>query len=79
MNDDKYKLYLVSLGEIIKKYALDAKENKNGKKGTTQEDFATGYLASFHRIVTLMQQHAETYDIPLKELSLDDIGELDLI
>ena len=79
MENDKYKLYLTSFGEIIKNYALDAKQNKEDKLGTKEEDFATGYMACFHRVVTIMQQHAEAYDIPFEELSLDDIDELDLI
>lgn len=75
---DNYKSYIISLGEIIREYAENAKENKDSVIGTKQEQFATGYLAGFHRIVTLMQQQAEIFDISLKELSLD-IDEVDLI
>lgn len=76
---DNYKSYLISIGEIIKKYAEEAKKDKESAVGTTHEDFATGYLAGFHRIITLMQQQAEIYEIPLKEMSLDKLNEIDLI
>jgi hypothetical protein len=46
--------------------------------GSNHESFATGYLAGFHRVLTLMQQQAEIFDIPLKEIGID-IDENDLI
>jgi hypothetical protein len=77
--DGNYESYIISLGEIIKEYALEAKKNKDLSIGTKNEQFATGYLSGFHRIVTLMQQQAEIYDISLEEISLDKLNEIDLI
>lgn len=79
VGNDKYKSYLISLGEVIREYAIEAKRNKESLIGTKDEEFAAGYLCGFHRIVTLMQQHAESYDIELAEISLNDISESDLI
>jgi len=76
---DDYKSYLITLGEVISQYAKEAKINKELSIGTKHEQFATGYLSGFHRIITLMQQQAEIFDIPLSELSLDGINEIDLI
>jgi len=36
-------------------------------------DFSTGYMAGFHRVVSLMQQQAEAFDIPLEEIGLQEI------
>ena len=73
-----YQSYLISLGEIIKEYAAEAKRNKDLAMQTKNEEFATGYLCGLHRIITLMQQQAEIFDISLHELGLD-INETDLI
>ena len=77
--EELYKSYVLSLGEAIRDYALEAKKEKDLSVGRLEEDFATGYLSGFHRIVTLMKQHAQSYDIPLNELSLEDLKEKDLV
>lgn len=76
---NKYKNYLITLGEVLTEYALDAKTQKNLSIGTKDEDFKTGYLCGFYRIITLMQQHAEVYEIPLEELGLSALNDTDLI
>ena len=77
--DGNYKSYLICIGEVIKEYAEEAIRDKNLAVGTEREAYATGYIAGFHRIVTLMQQHAEIFEIPLEEISLDKLNETDLI
>lgn len=77
--DGDYESYIISLVEIIKEYAEEAKKNKDLSMGTEHEQFATGYLSGFYRIVTLMQQQAEIYDISLKKIGLDKLNEIDLI
>ena len=74
-----YEGFLISLGEVLIEMASEARLKKQNAVGTDREDFCTGYLAGFHRIITLMQQHAEGYDIPLEKLGLDKIDEGDLI
>lgn len=78
MNPD-YKGYVVTLGEVLVQLAKEAKAEKESTVGTDSESFATGYLAAFHRIITLMQQHAETYDLPPQEISINELDESDLV
>jgi hypothetical protein len=64
-----YENYIHDLGLIVKEMALDAKLHAN-QSGT---DFATGYMAGFHRIISLMQQQSEAFGIPLEKIGLDGI------
>lgn len=64
-----YQNYLRDTGLLIKELALEAKQQA-GEKGS---DFSIGYMAGFHRIVSLMQQQAEAFDIPFEEIGLDGI------
>ena len=79
MNCEKYESYLVSLGEVITEYALEAKKKSISTANTDGKDFADGYLSGFYRIVTLMQQHAEAYDITMQELGMENLKETDLM
>ncbi|MDX1920544.1 MAG: hypothetical protein SFU25_07430 [Candidatus Caenarcaniphilales bacterium] len=72
--DEKYKFYLYDLGYLIKERALDAKKAINQTSDNSLEgSFARGELIALYGIVTLMQQQAEGFQIPLSELQLDDI------
>ncbi len=75
---NKYEGFCISLGEALHEMTLEAVK---GKKSSVQTEkaFNTGYLAAFHRIITLIQQQAEIYDIPLDEISLNDIKDTDII
>lgn len=64
-----YQDYLRDLGIIIKEMAFEAKKKANDS-GT---DFFIGYMAGFHRIVSLMQQQAESFGIPFEHIGLDGI------
>ena len=64
-----YEGYLHDLGVLIKEMALEAKQTAKH----TESEFAIGYMAGFHRVVSLMQQQAEAFGIPLKNLALDGI------
>lgn len=66
-----YQSYCVSLGEPLKEYVIEAKRRKDNSIGSKEESFLTGYLCGIHRIITLMQQQAEAYDLPLNELGVD--------
>lgn len=61
--------YLNDLGILLKEMALEAKQTAEH----SQTDFAVGYMAGFHRVISLMQQQAEAFGIPLQELALADI------
>ncbi|GIU52338.1 hypothetical protein TUM4438_44790 [Shewanella sairae] len=75
MDSEKYKNYLCDLGTITKEYAREAISEHMAARGTDEEYYKTGYKIGFHRFVTLMQQQAEAFDIPLKDIGLDDIDE----
>ena len=64
-----YQNYLKDLGALIRELALEAKQQAIEK----DTDFSTGYMAGFHRVVSLMQQQAEAFDISLEEIGLEGI------
>lgn len=79
MQELEYEGYIVSLGEVLRDLILEAKKNKDDSVGKESEEFNTGYLSAYHRIVTLMQQQAEIYEIPLEKIGLEGFEESDLI
>ncbi|KEQ14094.1 hypothetical protein [Endozoicomonas numazuensis] len=68
-NDNIYEDYLKDLGFLLKELAVDAKK-KNDQKHT---DFSAGYLAGFHRVISLMQQQSEGFGLELEQIGLDGI------
>jgi hypothetical protein len=62
-----YQLYLRDLGYLIRELAVESKHAATEK----QTDFSVGYMAGFHRVVSLMQQQADAFEIPLVDLALD--------
>ncbi len=67
--DTVYKDYLHDLGILIKEYAIEAKK----KSDDSLSDFDAGYLSCFHRIVSLIQQQADAFDIPYHEIGISGI------
>lgn len=67
-SENAHKNYLRDLGILIKEMALEAK-----KASYAGKSFDTGYLAGFHRVVSLMQQQAEGFGISLEDVGLDGI------
>ena len=64
-----FQSYLHDLGVLVKEGALEAK--KNAKRSSS--NFDLGYMSGFCRIVSLMQQQAEAFDIPLEQIGLSGI------
>ncbi len=64
-----YKYYAKDLGFLVKELALEAKRNASKEK----TDFSVGYMAGFHRVVSLMQQQAEAFGIAYADIGLDGI------
>lgn len=79
MEFNMYEAFSVTLGEALLEMAIEAKSQQKASMGTEREDFQTGYLSAFHRVITLMQQQADIFDIPLENIGLDEIKESDLI
>lgn len=74
MIDTKYKYYLYDLGEILKTRALSAKKDRERElKGSPGYEFESGRIIAFNEVISIMQQQAEGFDIPLEELQLEDI------
>src|SRR5262245_39295725 len=66
--------YLFDLGYEIKLYAIEARRERDAApEGSEERAFNSGQLLAFHRVVSLMQQQAEGFGIPLSDLRLDDI------
>lgn len=79
MMDEKYKNYLYDLGKILRNMGIDAVEEHEKAKGTNQESYKLGYLMGFHRVLTLMQQQAEYFEIEQKEIAMQDFdADIDL-
>ena len=64
-----YQNYLKDLGMQIKEYAFSAKKDAS----ESGNDFSVGYMAGFHRIISLMQQQAEAFGIPFEDIGIDGI------
>ena len=79
MDSNKYKNYLSSLGEALTDYANEAKNTAREDKPEKEKLFDEGYASAYYRVISLMKQHAETYEISEKELGLDKINESDLM
>lgn len=73
ITNDKYKFYLEELGELIKEYALKAKEKSLYAEGE-EKLFTQGELYAYYRLITTMQQQVIAFDIDLREINLDDIN-----
>ena len=68
-----YKHYSRDSATLLKKMARDAKREAMAAKGTADESFQLGSLMAFHTVISLLQQQARAFQIPLTELDLADI------
>ena len=70
----KYEHYVFELGAIIKERAMEAKaDHEKSYSGTKAGEFESGRLLAFNEVVSIMQQQAESFDIPLEKLHLQGI------
>ena len=70
----KHAYYLFDLGFNIKERAVDARRERDRlPQGSAEREFQSGRLLAFNEVISIMQQQAEGFDIPLAELRLDDI------
>lgn len=70
---NKYKDYLGDLGLLIKEIALSSKNKCASSDSSENRQFEIGYLMGLHRVISLMQQQAEGFNIPLEDMNLEDI------
>jgi hypothetical protein len=59
--------YLRDLGTLIREMAVEAKAKADS---SGRNPFDVGYMAGFHRVVSLMQQQAEAFNVPVERLGL---------
>ena len=66
--------YLLDLGTLLKEYAVAA------KRAAESDSFSLGRLMAYHEVISLMQQQAVAFGLPLERLGLHDIDpERDLL
>ncbi len=71
IDSEHYKSYCICLGEALRECVIEAQEKRKRSQETDEKEFDAGYLCAFHRIITLMQQQAEVFDIPFDELGIN--------
>ncbi len=65
--------YLRDLGLLIKEKARHAQQEKNAAGGSEDYDLHLGRLMALQEVVSLMQEQAESFEIPLEQIGLDDV------
>ncbi|HZI65034.1 MAG TPA: hypothetical protein VFF17_00580 [Thermoanaerobaculia bacterium] len=71
--DERYKNYLLDLGFEIRRLALEAKADMASAPDASSREFETGRLMALNEVVSVMQQQATGFGIPLTDLRLADI------
>ena len=74
---DQAAFYLRDLGALVKEKALDAQRAKEVAEGDNEYDVQLGRLMALQEVVSLMQEQAASFEIPLEQLGLDDIDPYD--
>jgi hypothetical protein len=72
-DDRTVENYLLDLGMLLKRDALEARTKANALKGTDDYDFDAGRAFAYYEVISLMQQQAQAFQLPLEALSLADI------
>jgi hypothetical protein len=65
--------YLHDTIEFLLDYALEAKSERERNRGTEKQAFWDGYLLAFHRVISLFQQQANAFGIPLEDIGLSKV------
>ena len=70
-----YEGYVQVFGEAFRQIVRE----RIAEHRSSDEPFEQGYLLGLHRVVTLMQQTAEQFDIPADDLGVADIDEAEFL
>lgn len=66
--------YLFDLGFELKMRALEARRERDSAPGRSHDRlFHAGRVIAFNEVISIMQQQALVFGIPLSDLHLDDI------
>jgi hypothetical protein len=80
MNAETFIHFSRDCSSLLKEMARDAKQRAVSCAGTVDESFRYGELMAFHAVISLLQQQARAFGIPLATLDLSDIDpERDLL
>jgi hypothetical protein len=71
---NREKTYLFDLGLILKHRALEARRQRDqSASGTADRECQNGRVIAFDEVISILQQQAEGFGIPLGDLRLEDI------
>ena len=73
MSTDAHRHYLRDLGYLVKERALAARQRERQASGTAAHEFESGHALAWYEVVSLMQGQAVAFQLPLKDLALDDL------
>lgn len=73
-----YEEFSVMFGESFRN-VVDEFRKSGATLSGGDESFRQGYLLGLHRVFTLLEQAAETYNIPIEAISLDGLAEQDFL
>jgi hypothetical protein len=77
---DPASSYVRDLGRQLSELALDAKQKRDVASDDPGRMFATGRLMGLHEAISLMQEQAVAFGMPLGDVGLDGIDpERDLL
>jgi hypothetical protein len=66
--------YLFDLGPLLKERALEARrQREESPRGSPEREFQSGRVMAFNEVISIIQQQAEGFGIPLADLRLEDI------
>lgn len=67
--NNTWQYYVSDLGKLLKERAFDAKKERDAKGG----DFEFGKLLAYNEVISLMQNQAQVFGLPLEEMGLAGI------
>lgn len=71
---DTFRNLVCQIGETIRDRALQAKADKAAAPPCSDDAmFQAGRLLAFNEVISIMQQTARGFEVPLRELRLDGI------
>ncbi len=72
-DDESRRNFLHDLGPVIMERALQAKAKSKEPQPELDKTFQLGRLIAFNEVISIIQQQAEGFNIPLEELRLNGI------
>jgi hypothetical protein len=77
---DVYENYLRDLGDFVRQQAIEARDWARATPPSAGQEYERGRQMTYGEVVSLMQQQAVAFQIPLEKLRLDGIDpEKDLL